>query len=330
MEFGTTYIGPVGARFGEHPPDDLVSLFPSPPPDDDELGPFGPLEVLTGWMGHAGPGLVLRTRLRAAFDPRVHAVELRLRSKGRYVRSLVAGYGDRHGDLTLPVPVGPWIHAFLPYAALSPRHTALSVEGWLVEDGEPVEEALWPLDLPDHETRRLENALTAVVLALMSVTSARGDSGVIRTGAVEDAVGELFELDRTGQAWAREIVADAEAESERMTVTRLLAYVGRPALPRVLALLERFVQTPRARRFVEGVVEGCGAEPAPPPRVSKADAAHYRALGLPPGATDDEVRAAFRRAAALHHPDRAPEAERAAATETMKQLNAAYAALRKR
>ncbi len=53
--------------------------------------------------------------------------------------------------------------------------------------------------------------------------------------------------------------------------------------------------------------------------------AHYTTLGVPETATDDEVRSAYRRLAAEHHPDRAPSPE---ATERFRQVKDAYEALK--
>lgn len=49
----------------------------------------------------------------------------------------------------------------------------------------------------------------------------------------------------------------------------------------------------------------------------------YEVLGLAPGATDDEIRAAYRRRAAQVHPDRQPPALKAWALEEMTRLNQA-------
>ena len=60
--------------------------------------------------------------------------------------------------------------------------------------------------------------------------------------------------------------------------------------------------------------------------------ANYRVLEIEPGATDDEVRKAFRRMSMKHHPDRVahlgPELQRAA-TEKFQRVNAAYSAIKK-
>lgn len=50
-------------------------------------------------------------------------------------------------------------------------------------------------------------------------------------------------------------------------------------------------------------------------------------LGVGKNATWDEIRRAFRKLALEHHPDRAAAADRAAATEKLRELNAAYAIL---
>jgi DnaJ-class molecular chaperone len=55
----------------------------------------------------------------------------------------------------------------------------------------------------------------------------------------------------------------------------------------------------------------------------------HRVLGVEANATADEVRAAYRALAKKHHPDVAPPAERAAAEERMRRIQAAYDALKR-
>jgi DnaJ-domain-containing protein 1 len=55
----------------------------------------------------------------------------------------------------------------------------------------------------------------------------------------------------------------------------------------------------------------------------------HQVLGVKPGATADEVRAAYRALAKKHHPDVAPPAERAAAEARMRRIQAAYDALKR-
>lgn len=59
----------------------------------------------------------------------------------------------------------------------------------------------------------------------------------------------------------------------------------------------------------------------------------YVVLGLPPSATWEEISAAHRRLAKLHHPDRmqdASEEEREASDRRIRELNVAYMELRRR
>lgn len=52
----------------------------------------------------------------------------------------------------------------------------------------------------------------------------------------------------------------------------------------------------------------------------------YQVLGVPPGASEEEIKAAYHRLAKRYHPDLHPEDARAA--RRMNELNAAYAAIR--
>ena len=59
----------------------------------------------------------------------------------------------------------------------------------------------------------------------------------------------------------------------------------------------------------------------------------YVVLGLPPSASWEEISAAHRRLAKVHHPDRlvnAPAEERAAGDQRIRDLNVAYMELRRR
>ncbi len=360
MDWGRVEAQDVGARFGGRDlrgPEDLAALFEGADLEEEDDGDevFGVLQLLHGWVGPAGPGAALRFTLRTDVDPDIAGLELRLRDEGRYVRTPLAPYRDRHGDLTLTLPLPPegddgrLVHVFLPYAAL-PRRLGeeLALEAWLVEDGDPVEEALWGIELPDLGVRRLDNALAAVALAAVSaeaagVARARGPALVEagRARRIEAALAAHFELDPVGRAVAAALVESAEPEGDRMAAARLRARVASEGMPRVLAMLEGLagpVPTPGEVAWIAALAARLGTTSerarARGPRgrragPSPATEGHLRTLDLGPGATWDEVRAAYRKAAAQHHPDRATPAGQAAATERMKAINAAYAALRK-
>ena len=78
------------------------------------------------------------------------------------------------------------------------------------------------------------------------------------------------------------------------------------------------------RRFA-GAIAGCRQQATPPPRQSSLQDA-YDELGISPTATDDEVRAAYKRVALLYHPDRVAnldEAVRSEAERRFKRINEA-------
>ena len=365
MDWGEVEADDVGARFGGADlggPEILAALFAGADldePEDDDLLALGALRVLHGWVGPAGPGAALAFPLRTDLDPEIGGIELRLRDDSRYVRAAVPAFRDRHGDLTVSVALPPpvrgeerIVYAHLPYAAL-PRRVGdeLALQAWLVEDGEPIDEAIWSFVLPDAGVRRLDNALAAVVLAAVSAEAA---SFVRATGTAlasgnrgaqrEVDVARLFGLDGSGRGVAADLFRTATPEADRMIAARLRARVAGEGLPRVFGLLEALAHAHggsqaelawiAALRARLGVKEGPNREGPNRERTrahragpSPTTARHLHTLELTPGATWEEVRAAYRRAAQLHHPDRAPAEGQAAATERMKAINAAYSAL---
>jgi hypothetical protein len=358
MEWGTVEAEDVGPRSGGRDlggPGDLAGLFAGSDLDDEDEGSaFGVLQARFGWVGSSGPGVALRLRIHAHPTPDTTGVELRLRDDARYVRSPLRPFQDRHGDLTLALPVPPEgedgriLYAHLPYAAL-PRRVgdALALEAWLVEDTEPVEETLFAVELPAPDVRRIDNALAAVAFAMVSAEGAgharaHGPALVAdRIGRMEASLARLFRLDAIGRGVAAALLADAEAEADRMAAARLRAHIAPDGIPAILAALEQLAGAPPAQAELAWIAAlaarlGTTTDGARPGATrgrrggpSPAAVAHLATLGLGPCATWDEVRAAWRRAAATDHPDRAPADAQAAAHERMKALNAAYAALRR-
>jgi hypothetical protein len=354
MAFGRVNARDAGPRFFEDDVSGAAELeaLAMLDEDEDEDEAFGPLAALSGWVGTAGPGVALRFPLRTALDPGIAGIELRLRENGRYVRGVRSRWRDRHGDLTLTLPLPPGrderiVVAHLPYAAL-PRRIGpdVVIEAWLVEDGEPVEEALWPIELPGWTDRLLENALGTV--AFVAVSSAAlersptaGDTGALaatrRQARIEAALARLFHLDPVGRDVASEIVRGVEPGGVGEAVNQLRSHVAVESLPRILAfLLDLGGPSAPERRFLDAIVGrlGVAASHDEPPRRARrhGSATHLAVLDLAEGATWDEIRAAYRRAASEHHPDRAqalPPDQQQAAHERMKRINAAYAALRR-
>ncbi|MDP2306110.1 MAG: J domain-containing protein [Pseudomonadota bacterium] len=366
MEWSQAAFDDAGSRWGGADlagPMDLAGLFEGAELEveaDDEIDAFGPLRVLHGWVGPAGPGAALAFPLRTDLDPEIGGIELRLRDDGRYVRGALPAFRDRHGDLTVSIELPAHVpgeerlvYTLLPYAAL-PRRVGdeLALQAWLVEDGEPIEEAIWPLVLPDPGVRRLDNALAAVIQAATSAEAAGGVRagpgalmGAGRANRLDAEVARLFGLDKDGRTVAAELARGAVPEGDRMIAARLRARIAPEGLPRVFGLLSGLasgagVAAPAEEAWIAALaarlgVKESGAKGGPrqkrPSRAgpSPTTAAHLQALDLSASATWEDVRTAYRRAAHLHHPDRATPEEQAAAHERMKGINAAYTALKR-
>lgn len=222
---------------------------------------------------------------------------------------------------------------YLPYVALPERcPRGVVVEGWLVEAGDPVAEALWPLQLPGASARLLHNALAAVTFLAVSAPS-MGEGrpsaeGLLpsRNAQIICRVGALFGLDAEGLLWLGQLVDRAEPATLDDLVGSLKREVDPVAWPKVLAVV-RALAPPREHgaaaehRWLDrlearlGATTGAGAPESLWP--------HYRSLGLEPGVSWAAVREAYRRRAWELHPDRS-----GAGPEAMVRVNAAYAALR--
>lgn len=320
----------VGASWGAPDPDVFAGVVE--PDEVDEVGRFGPLTAVFGALGESGPGIALRFEVDAAPGQQL---ELRLRHDGRYVPAGHRRWADRHRDLTLTEPL-PGFRArkfvFLPYAALPERcPRRLVVEVWLVEDGEPVAEALWPLQIPGPSSRMLDHALAAVVFAAVSAAFGGGprpEGEGVATSRVEPIVAALsqrFGLDEIGRAWLRVLVDRAEPAELADVVLSVRRFVDPEAWSGILGLLRRLAP-PRSpddpeHRWLDRLEAKLGA--AAPTVVSDSLSVHYRTLGLEPGVAWTAVREAYRRLAHELHPDRS-----GGGPEPMVKLNAAYAALR--
>ena len=115
--------------------------------------------------------------------------------------------------------------------------------------------------------------------------------------------------------------------AERRALQRITAGLGFPR-----GLFERLVEMVEARqRFAGAWTAGGGGAPRGPRAAPLEDA--YRVLGLNPGASDAEVKRAYRRLMSQHHPDKLvarglPEEMQEIAKEKTQEIRAAYDRIR--
>jgi DnaJ like chaperone protein len=292
------------------------------------------------WRHHGfsadGPGVHLAPTWRAV-GHRDLDVHVTLRAAGLRHEGVLVPERD---DETVALPT-----LFVPYARLPDAVDRAEVRVLLASRrGEDA--AAYDVDLPSPVRRLGSSGPARVVMAL--VACARAEN---RRLTREDIrfVRETFEaawpLSDAGTAWLRRWLHTlAEAGVARLAPDKVAARL-RPHLPRgdateVLLWMARGTQGVWPGEATESWLDDFAAEMGVPdmtPLWEEVEAASdagersraLETLGLPPGATLEEARRAWRDLVRTHHPDlaRTPE-ESDAATARTAALNAAWAVLR--
>lgn len=196
------------------------------------------------------------------------------------------------------------------------------------------------------EGRRAEQRLLADLLCPLFIEIARADSGVVQPEI--RVAREFFEqalcFDADGMEAVRLALKSALAAPEQ-DISHLVRRARSEVKPSLRVEVVRALYdmgtadaelSSRERDLLKHVVEQFNLSDEQLQQITTehfGDAAqHYRTLGIAPDASDDEVRAAFRRKAAENHPDRVaasgPEAV-AAAAERFRAVKDAWETLRK-
>lgn len=238
-------------------------------------------------------------------------------------------------------------HLIVDREAIAPRVEAPPSEQELI-GGRRAEKRVSPLpdSLPTGRGDTNEQKLLADVLCPIFIEVARADSGVVQPEirVVREFFQHTLGFDDAGMELVRLALKDALAASEqdmehlvkrartelkpslRITVVRALYDMG---------LADAELST-RERDLLKHVTGNFNLSDEQLQQITTqyfggADA-HYATLGLTAAATDEELKSAFRKLAAEHHPDRAAalgpkEAE--AAAERFRKVKDAWEALRK-
>ncbi len=343
--------GPVGAGVGAA----LGHILADGPAHDGAARGGRPLVLgQLRWRHHGfsadGPGVHLapQWRARRLQDADVHVT---IRAAGLRHEGIILPESD---DETVALPT-----LFVPYARLPdavdhaevrvsvaarsrrPRVAGASSEGLWDEDA-----AAYDLDLPSPVRRLGSSGPARVVMALVACARAQN-----RALTREDIrfVRETFQaawpLSEAGTLWLRRWLHTlAEAGVARLTPDKVAARL-RPHLPQgdateVLLWMARGTQTvwpsPATEGWLEDFAAAMGVSDTTPfwEEVAATNDAGERVralatLGLPPDATLDEARRAWRERVRAHHPDHARTPEEASeATARTAALNAAWSVLR--
>jgi DnaJ like chaperone protein len=204
--------------------------------------------------------------------------------------------------------------------------------------------------VPPEDGAAVSDAQVAFISSLigLSIAVANAD-GRVRASEVE-ALKAFFRRDfpygEEDQVLIERIVDETFLRRERLDVEALGAYyravsspAGRLLLLRLLfkiAAADRAGMDSAERGMIERIARLLGVEAADyrslEAEFNRADGRAYRILGLGPRATDAEIRGAYRRLAAQHHPDRVAnlgEEFTRVAEEKFKSINEAYEELRR-
>lgn len=270
-------------------------------------------------------------------------------SREGHLKSGLPEYADTDGDLACESPFQPGTGGvegllFFPEAALPPGlQGQVFVRVLLRRPQEVLAASRAPIELLPSERREIENSLSALVNAAVSVACSAGPLESPEVKHIRDHMVNLFELNDTGQEKLRQILKRAHAQplgheplvalltprlssEDHQGFVSFLYQVAR-ADGSVHPSEEAFiVELCRRLKIAESVQREARQE------VVVGISRFFAILELPPTASWEEVRSAYRRLARDYHPDRVqnlPKGFQEFATQKMRELNEALEAIEK-
>ena len=188
--------------------------------------------------------------------------------------------------------------------------------------------------------------ISSLIGLSVAVANADGRVRVSEINALRDFFRRDFPYSEEDQQLIERIIDETFLRRDRLDVEALAAYyravsspAGRLLLLRLLfkiAAADRDGMAEAERGMIQRIAALLAVSPLDYRGVQaefeQADGRAYRILGLEPGASESEVRSAYRRLAAQHHPDRVAnlgEEFVRVAEEKFKSINQAYAEIRR-
>lgn len=285
--------------------------------------------VRLDWQHHAfrtnGPGVVLTPIWQAR----------KLVGRDILVRAQLGGVRQEHivvpEDIDETCTVPSFFFAYADLDAGLKQHAHV----WLHGPAGHGDDAEFPVQLPNTVRRLGGSGPARAVMAL--VASARaGNRAFTREDArfIRRTFCEGVELDDDGLVWLHDWLQELEAaEVDRMTpekvAKRLQTHLDADAAARLAGWCWRGVRDawpgPGQEAYVRALATELGTDPREPDNDPDERAAACAVLGVPLGASANDLKAARTRLIQRWHPDRAPSpAAVAEHNRRMAEVNAAY------
>lgn len=188
--------------------------------------------------------------------------------------------------------------------------------------------------------------ISSLIGLSVAVANADGRVRVSEINALRDFFRRDFPYSEEDQRLIERIIDETFLRRDHLDVEALAAYyravsspAGRLLLLRLLfkiAAADRDGMAQSERGMIQRIAALLSVSPldfrSVQAEFEQADGRAYRILGLEPGASESEIRSAYRRLAAQHHPDRVAnlgEEFVRVAEEKFKSINQAYAEIRR-
>jgi uncharacterized tellurite resistance protein B-like protein len=303
-------------------------------------------------VGSSGHGLTIFVELEGSGARALDGSILLVRPKrgGRYIKSRHDEYADKDGDIITDGPIradGQSVagRAYIPFVAFTDPDARVDLEVGAVKDqGKGIGPAFFEGVQMEATKFDRRHVLAAMSDAAFAAVQMEGSIEQSHAKAAREALTAAWGLDKYGLEVLRRNLKRAASTplgSPWFDPARLATDLGDELSgdDRIKAI-RMLYQVAAARGPIKSRADDFLQHLGRLLSIAEADllalreayvaSTHYATLGLPTGATLDEIKSAYRRAAKECHPDRVrhlDSRERAEAEERFRRITAAYVSL---